>query len=130
MRPAWTSETEKKDRDKTMEREEYFDVQKEHKDFVEDIKDEIGYKMVQIEEGTDEQKKNLHWAVGKNVPTVMMLAADDLVSCFDHRRRQDSSGVLPATPQFLDAAGRYYEFFPMNSCTFQFPRDTTGTPSH
>ena len=130
IRPAYVSETTTPDeaRDNSFVRDTHYDAKSEQKDFVQDIKDAVSLKMTEIHQGIDEQKKDLRWAVGTSVPTVMMLAADDVVSRFDHRRKQSSSGILPATPQFLDAIGRYYEFFPMNSCTFQFPRDSTGSP--
>jgi hypothetical protein len=55
----------------------------------------------------------------------MTLAIDAVLKKFEHRKSSKIEDPLPITSNFLEAMEMCHSYFPLGTCTFTFPPDTS-----
>ena len=86
----------------------------------------------QILESISQPNAEFAWVKNCKAPAPFVCAIDLMLKQFAHRRQKNPDGILPVTEEFEEQIERYYEFYPMHSCSFQFPIDleANGSPHY
>ena len=113
------------DKVKTADELDNDDESHDASDFVQDMRHCVDKAM----STANDKDSSLNFAFSCKAPPVLVIAMNNIIEQFGHRRPPSASATLPMTPDFVKKIERYYEIFPQGSCQFEFPKDLNKDPS-